>query len=111
MLAQATLSGLFLGISAVASTGLGVSALAEGERGLASGLLNSAAQVGTALGIALLFTLAATRADVLSGSGVPLPEALVEGYRWAFFAATGTAALGAVAALAWIRGDAKHPTG
>lgn len=109
VLAQAALSGLFLGISAVASTGLGVSALAEGERGLASGLLNSAAQVGTALGIAALFTLAAARTEVLAG-GAPSAEALVEGYRWAFFAATGMAVLGAVAALALIR-DTNKPAG
>lgn len=111
VVAQATLSDLFLGISAVASTGLGVSSLAEGERGLASCLLNSAAQVGTALGIAVLFTLAAARTDGLAGSGMPLPEALVEGYRWAFFVAAGVAVLGAVMALALIRDSAKYPKG
>lgn len=111
VLVQAALSGFLLGISAVASTGLGVSALAEGERGLASGLLNSAAQVGMALGIAVLFTLAAARTDVLSGGGASSAEALVEGYRWAFFTATGMATLGAAAALALIRDNGKRPTG
>lgn len=111
VLAQATLSGLFLGISAVASTGLGVSALAEGERGLASGLLNSAAQVGAALGIAVLFALAAARTGVLAGAGAPPAEALVEGYKWAFFAATGMAVLGAAGALALIRDDDKAAAG
>lgn len=108
VLAQAALSGLFLGVSAVASTGLGVSALAEGERGLTSGLLNSAAQVGMALGIAVLFTLAAFRTDVLAGGEAPSAEDLVAGYRWALLAATGMAALGAVAALALIRGGGKR---
>jgi hypothetical protein len=56
----AALSGLALGCSAVTSTTLGTSAM-EDERGLASGLLNSSTQVGTAIGLAVLFTVAAAR--------------------------------------------------
>jgi EmrB/QacA subfamily drug resistance transporter len=102
VVANAVISGLALGCSAVAATTRGTSAAQEGEQGLASGLLNSAAQVGTALGLAVFFTLAAARTSALVGSE-PTPEALVEGYRWAFFGAAGLAAVGALSMLVLIR--------
>jgi EmrB/QacA subfamily drug resistance transporter len=94
----AALSGLALGCSAVASTARGTSAVDEGERGVASGLLNSSAQVGMAMGLAVLFTVAAARAEALAG-GEPTAEALVAGYRLAFFVGAGLAVAGALAAL------------
>ena len=100
----AALSGLSLGCSAVASTARGASAVGEGERGLASGLLNSSAQVGTALGLAVLFAIAAAvSAAVVAGGGEPPPEALVVGYRAAFIVGAGIAAVGALAAVLLIR--------
>jgi EmrB/QacA subfamily drug resistance transporter len=93
----AALSGLALGCSAVASTARGTSAVQD-ERGLASGLLNSSAQVGTAIGLAVLFTVAAARADTLTGGGEPTAQALVEGYRLAFFVGAGLAVVGALVA-------------
>jgi EmrB/QacA subfamily drug resistance transporter len=102
VLSNATLSGLALGCSAVASTTRGTSVVREEERGLASGLLNSSAQIGTAVGLAVLFTIAATRADALAG-GEPTAQALVEGYRLAFFIGAGVAAAGALVALFVVR--------
>ena len=98
----AALSGLALGCSAVASTTRGTSVVGEGERGLASGLLNSSAQVGTALGVASLFTIAAARTSALSGVE-PASQALVEGYRLAFFVGAGLAVAGALGALLLVR--------
>ena len=51
------------------------------------------------MGLAVLFTVAAARADALAGSGEPTAEALVAGYRLAFFIGAGLAAAGALAAL------------
>jgi MFS family permease len=51
--------GLGLGAASVASTQTGTDAADPAYRGVASGLLNSAAQVGTAVGVALLLPLAA----------------------------------------------------
>ena len=101
----AALSGLALGCSAVASTTRGTSAM-EDERGLASGLLNSSAQVGTAIGLAVLFTVAAARADTLTGGSEPTAEALVAGYRLAFFVGAGLAV--AVALVAHFVGRKKE---
>ena len=103
VVANATLSGLALGCSAVASTTRGTSAVKEEERGLASGLLNSSAQVGTALGLAVLFAVAVARTDAVAVGGEPDDEALVAGYRWAFFVGAAVAALGVAAALRLVR--------
>ena len=75
----------------------------EGKRGLASGFMNTSAQVGTALGLAVLVTIAAAHTYILSGGSEPGAEALVAGYRLAFFFAAGTSSLGVVAAQNFFR--------
>jgi MFS family permease len=96
------LMGSGLGLASVASTAAGTSAAGE-RQGLGSGLLNSAAQIGTALGLAVLVPLAAARANALGG-GDPSAVALVEGYRWAFVGAAVIAALGALLVPILLRG-------
>ncbi|MDQ3923829.1 MAG: hypothetical protein M3309_07880 [Actinomycetota bacterium] len=59
---------------------------------MASGLLNSFAQVMTALGLAVLFAVAAASTDALANGEEPTAAALVESSRWAFFVGTGLAA-------------------
>lgn len=103
VLAGAALSGLGLGCASVASTARGTSAVEEGKRGLASGFMNTSAQMGTALGLAALTTLAAAHAGTLSGGSELGAEALVAGYRLAFLVAAGVASLGVVAALFFLR--------
>jgi EmrB/QacA subfamily drug resistance transporter len=103
VLVGAALSGLGLGCASVASTARGTSAVEEGKRGLASGLLNTAAQVGTALGLAALLAIAGAYTGALSGGSEPGVEALVAGYRLAFVVAAGVASLGVLAALGLIR--------
>ncbi|HEX2181918.1 MAG TPA: MFS transporter [Rubrobacteraceae bacterium] len=109
VLSNAALSGLALGCSAVASTTRGTSAVGEEERGLASGLLNSSAQIGTALGLAALITVAAARTEVLAGDGPATAAALVEGFRTAFYAAAGLAVAGALVPLLLMRGREGRP--
>ena len=107
LLAGIVLSGLGLGCAAVASTAAGVSSVTEDKRGLASGLLNAAAQIGTALGIAALVAVAAARTEAVSGGLGAV--ALVAGYRLAFLVALGVALAGALGALCLIGrgGEAK----
>jgi EmrB/QacA subfamily drug resistance transporter len=101
VLVGAALSGLGLGCASVASTARGTSAVERGDRGLASGFMNTSAQVGTALGLAALISLASARTAALSGGAEA--EALVAGYRLAFLVAAGVASLGVVAALYFFR--------
>jgi EmrB/QacA subfamily drug resistance transporter len=97
------LAGLGLGCAAVASTAAGTAAAGAREQGMASGLLNTAAQIGTAVGIAALVTLAAARTGALADGGGPSDVQLVDGYRWAFVAGAGVALLGSLAVLVTVR--------
>ncbi|WNV73851.1 MFS transporter [Geodermatophilus sp. DSM 44513] len=85
------LAGLGLSWAAVTSTSAATLALPHDRQGVASGAVNTAAQVGTALGVAVLVAVAAA-------VGV---EGRVTGYVAAFLAA-GTLA-GAVAAVLFLR--------
>ena len=77
-----------LGAASVASTQTGTDAADAAYRGVASGVLNSAAQVGTAVGVALLLPLAAAIGlDTMSG------------YRIGFIGAGVVALGGALASL------------
>ena len=89
------LMGSGLGCASVASTASGTAAADGGLQGLASGLLNSAAQIGTVLGLAILVPLSAARTEALAET-VPAETALVEGFMLAFYGAAGIAASGAV---------------
>jgi MFS family permease len=101
------LMGLGVGLSAVASTTGGTSALSGENQGLASGLLNASAEVGYVLGLAVLIPLSAARTDsVAEGIAHPADAALVEGYRWAFYGGAALAVLGALVALMLIRAKA-----
>jgi MFS family permease len=86
VLAALALMGAGLGCASVASTTLGTAALAGRDQGLASGLLGTAAQVGTVLGLAIVVPLAAAAARA---------EGLADGYsigQLAVFLAAGGAA-------------------
>jgi EmrB/QacA subfamily drug resistance transporter len=95
----AALSGSGLGCAAVASTATGTSAASSHDRGLVSGLLNMAAQVGHAVGIAVLVTIAAARTDALAVGGEPTAADLVNGFRVAFYVGATIAIGGALAAF------------
>jgi len=72
-------TGLGLGLAFVALT---ATAIPDGDptgSGAASGLYNTAVQIGGALGIAVLAAIATSRADALRGHGVSAAEALATG--------------------------------
>jgi EmrB/QacA subfamily drug resistance transporter len=83
------LLGLGAGVAFPALMSLAMSDSTEADAGLASGLVNTTAEAGGALGLALLATLSTSRADHLLRGGVGHEAALVGGYHLAFWVATG----------------------
>ncbi len=75
------------------------------EAGLASGLINTSQQIGGAVGIALLSSIAISATDSKLAAGVRVPDALVSGFQAAFWAGAAIAALGCVAALVLVRDE------
>jgi MFS family permease len=102
LLPAVVIAGCGLGCGAVPSTAAGTAAVDRGTQGLASGLLNTAAQVGTAVGIAGLVTFATARTSAAAGAATPTAAAVVDGYRAALLAGAGVAAAALVAALALV---------
>jgi EmrB/QacA subfamily drug resistance transporter len=78
------LLGLGVGSSFPALMTLAMADAAPEDAGLASGLVNTSAQVGGALGLAVLATASATHSKHLTDAGKPLVVALTSGYHLAF---------------------------
>ncbi|MGA8296578.1 MAG: MFS transporter [Acidimicrobiales bacterium] len=90
------MGAVFVPITLIATTGL-----ENWDQGLASGLFNTAQQVGGALGLAILATVAAGQtATVNHGVG---RLALVDGFHYAFYGGVGFLAAGLVVLVAMLR--------
>ena len=87
------LLGFGIGVSFPALMTLAMSGATREDAGLASGLVNTTAQVGGALGLAVLATLSTTRSHDLLASGKGIASALTGGYHLAFL-------IGAIVVLA-----------
>jgi EmrB/QacA subfamily drug resistance transporter len=77
LLTSLGMGAVFMPLTLIATTGL-----EDDDQGLASGLFNTSQQIGGALGLAILSTVAASRTVDLGGSSDP--AALVGGFHWAF---------------------------
>lgn len=74
------------------------------EAGLASGLINTSQQIGGAVGIALLSTIAVSTTDGAVADGTPVPQALTDGFVSAFWAGAAIAFVGVLVSLFFVRG-------
>jgi len=88
LLSALGMGAVFMPLTLIATTGL-----ADADQGLASGLFNTSQQVGGALGLAVLSTLATSKTTAATGSPA---HNLVVGFHWAF----GAGAIVILAALA-----------
>jgi EmrB/QacA subfamily drug resistance transporter len=73
------------------------------EAGLASGLINTAQQVGGAIGVAVTSSVSITHFNHLAKGGTAFPQAFTAGSQWAFWVTVGIAVAGLVATLVLIR--------
>ena len=97
--------GVGIGFSFVPISIAALAGVQPAEAGLASGLINTSQQIGGALGIAALSTIATSQTEDAVGGGAALPVALVDGFSSAFQVGAVFAALGLIAALTLIRRD------
>jgi EmrB/QacA subfamily drug resistance transporter len=93
------LLGTGVGVSFAALMTLAMSSSTPSDAGLASGLVNTTAQVGGALGLAVLATLAASRTNSLLAHGHSTASALTGGYRIGFLVAGGLVAVAVMLAV------------
>jgi len=103
VLGPSMLAAIGLGLSFVPVTIAAVTGTRPHEAGLASGLVNTAQQVGGALGLAILATVADSHTKSLLAAGGHSPaEALTKGFQLAFLTGSGFAVAGAILAAVLI---------
>ncbi len=83
------LMGTGIGVCFPALMTIAMSGATRADAGLASGLVNTSAQVGGALGLAVLATLSTSRSNDLEAAGHSTASALTSGYHLAFWIAAG----------------------
>jgi EmrB/QacA subfamily drug resistance transporter len=99
------------GLAFPAMITLAMSGVPDTDAGVASGLVNTTQQVGAALGVAVLSTLAASRTGHLLAAGRPAAEALTGGYHLAFGTGAGLAAAALVLAAVVLRPSGSQRPG
>ena len=97
------LLGTGAGVCFPALMTLAMSGATEEDAGLSSGLINTTAQVGAALGLAVLATVSAAHTQVRAAAGASPALALTEGYHLAFWIGAGLVAAAMVIAIVVIR--------
>jgi hypothetical protein len=96
VLGPSLLAAVGLGLSFVSVTIAAVAGTKPHEAGLASGLINTSQQVGGALGLAILATVANSRTHAVLHAAVHTTSvALTKGYEQAFLVGSGFALVGA----------------
>jgi EmrB/QacA subfamily drug resistance transporter len=104
------LLGIGAGLAFPALTILAMSEATPADSGLASGLLNTTAQIGAALGLAVLASLSITRSTELAAQGQDLATALSGGYHLAWAIGVGLVLVGIGLAAALLRSERKAAT-
>ena len=105
LLPSMVLFGVGAGLAFPSLMTLAMSGATRSDAGLASGLVNTSLQVGGALGLAILATLATQRTDSLLADGASRASALTDGYQLAFIVAAGLVAVGIVIAVTVLRSE------
>jgi EmrB/QacA subfamily drug resistance transporter len=108
LLGPMLLAAIGLGLAFVSMTVAAVSGVESHEAGLASGLINTSQQIGGALGLAILATVANTQTSNAFESGASQAVALTDGFQAAFLVGAGFAIAGAILAMVLVSGRASR---
>ena len=108
ILGPSLLIGAGLGGAFITGTQLAVDGVDGGEAGLAGGLVNTSQQIGGAVGLAVLASVATARTDALVEAGQPAADALTAGFSWVFLGAA-VFALGAAVVAGFAAGEKHTP--
>jgi EmrB/QacA subfamily drug resistance transporter len=103
VLPSVVLLGIGAGLAFPSLMTLAMSGATPADAGLASGLINTTAQVGGALGLAVLATFASSRTADLAAAGESMPSALTGGYHLAMLIGAGLVVAGIAIALAMLK--------
>ncbi len=106
VLPASLVAALGMSLAFIPTLGTAISAAPPEEGGLASGIVNTSYQIGSALGLAVMTAVAAANGAATIGD----PVALTEGYSAAFIGAAVVAVAGAAAAAAFLRQPATPVT-
>jgi EmrB/QacA subfamily drug resistance transporter len=109
LLVPLAMLGLGGGLSFPALTIIAMADAGPNDAGLASGLLNTTGQVGGALGLAVLATIAGTRTLSLVHDGSGIAAALAGGYHLAWLVGAGTVIVTLVLAIWVLRPRGAEP--
>ena len=109
LLAPVVLIGLGAGLGFPALMQLAMSGATPSDAGLASGLVNTSVQVGGAVGLAVLATLAGERTDSLLADGASQAAALNGGYHLAYLVGAGLVAVAFAVAAVVLRSPGPAP--
>jgi EmrB/QacA subfamily drug resistance transporter len=104
------LIGLGAGLGFPSLMTLAMSGATPSDSGLASGLVNTSVQVGGAIGLAVLATLATERTDGQLADGEAAAVALNSGYHLAYLVGAGLVLVAIAIALTVLRSPAPEPT-
>jgi EmrB/QacA subfamily drug resistance transporter len=105
LLAPMLLIGVGIGISFPSLMTLAMSGATPEDAGLASGIVNTSAQVGGAIGLAVLATLAAERTDALREGGTSAAAALNSGFHLAYVVGAGLVGVALAIAIFVLRSE------
>ena len=111
ILPATVLAGAGAGLCFPALMTLAMSTATPRDAGLASGLVNTTAQIGGALGLAVLATVSASRTSALAARHRPAAVALTDGYHLAFWIAAGLMVAAIAVTAAVLRPAPASPAG
>ncbi|MFE6064789.1 MFS transporter [Streptomyces sp. NPDC056431] len=109
VLGPSLLIGLGLSVAFVQLTALSVEGVPRTDAGLAGGLVNTTRQMGGAVGLAVLATVAGSVTAHAENGGRPYVEALTAGYRTAFGISAAVLTVTAALALILARRASRRP--